>query len=176
MCNAVKKVKAYWCYKCDMAFEQPCKIQVPEVQTQDSERHRNKGTILSEYHIFISEGQETGQWDTDRQKHLKQQEMKFKSGQTVICVSGNSEWDYLLPNFDEQLKIALKVNKIPIKDREYIISDAQVLLHKGRTYLSLVGFDHNIFDEKGFSGIQELISTESIEVLAKKAMLIKLVT
>lgn len=81
--------------------------------------------------------------------------MNFFKYQLIMCISEQNEWDYVEPNFDEQLKIALKVNKVPQKGKLYRVNNPMELHYNGKCYLSINGFDHNIFDEKGFVSYNE---------------------
>ena len=96
--------------------------------------------------------------------------MKFYRNQKVVCIGNPNEWDYVVPNFDEQLKIALKVNKIPKKDEVYVVSQPMALHYKNKCYIELVGFDQNIFDENGFKPVDELELVEHNKSAVKKAM------
>ncbi len=100
-------------------------------------------------------------------------QMKFFKGQCVVCISQSNEWDYVVPNFNEQLKIALRVHKVPQEEKIYIVDNPMDLYYKGNCYISIAGFDHNIFDESGFRELNVRESQKRAEKLSGRAMSIK---
>lgn len=100
--------------------------------------------------------------------------MRFIKGQKVVCISDNNEWDYIVPNFDEQLKISLNVRKIPKKNVVYEVSNPMELYYKKKCYIGLVGFPDNTFDEKGFIELKndKIVNQELKNSIIKKSILI----
>lgn len=96
--------------------------------------------------------------------------MKFHRTQKVVCIGELSEWDYTVPNFDEQLKIALGVRAMPLKNKVYEVEQPLELWHNNITYIKLKGFDNNIFDEKGFKPLEEKLEVEFSEEKLNTAM------
>ena len=90
-----------------------------------------------------------------------------------MCISELSEWDYVKPNFNEMLKIALKVNAVPEKNKIYTVNNPFVLFYKRTCYISIDGFNHNIFDESGFAPIKENKNILEKKEKIEKAMIIK---
>lgn len=96
--------------------------------------------------------------------------MKFYKGQKVVCISERRDWDNVIPDFDETLKIALGVRKVPEKDKSYTVNHPFWLHHGGKNYITIEGFEHNSFDEKAFKPINE----EKLEQESKISKSIKL--
>ena len=82
--------------------------------------------------------------------------MKFFKGQKVICISKKADWDYVVPNLNEYLKLALNVNRLPEEGKEYVVTNQMSLHYKKMCYIEIEGFDSNIFAESGFEPLDEL--------------------
>jgi len=80
--------------------------------------------------------------------------MKFQRGQRVICIAQKNEWDPVLNNFDEALKIALGARPLPEYGKEYVVTNGMSLHYNGKCYIDIEGFN-NCFQETAFKELEE---------------------
>lgn len=76
--------------------------------------------------------------------------MKFYRGQKVICRAESNEWNPILNDFDEALRIALGMVSVPIKNKIYTVTNPLELWHDGKAYISVKGFKGKPLDENAF--------------------------
>lgn len=77
--------------------------------------------------------------------------MRFIDGQKVVCILEKSEWDLVVPDFNETLKIALAVKTVPTKGDVCTVASNLEIHYKGKTYIRVKEYPAYIFAEDGFT-------------------------
>lgn len=76
--------------------------------------------------------------------------MKFYKGQKVICIAQKNEWNPIMSDFNESLKLALGVRELPEYNGTYTVDEPMSLFYKGKRYITLVELDDSPRDESAF--------------------------
>lgn len=88
--------------------------------------------------------------------------MKFFKGQKVECIAKRNEWNLIFPNFDDNLKVALGVIKVPKKGEVCIVKTPFLFQHEGKTNIEIEGYDYN-FNQSAFKALEEKSEEEFLQ-------------